>query len=117
MFSVSPRCKNAITQGKDLTQYEEITPQLDTRAKQPRLKQTFAGCGGSKVSQFGGSCGKGPAFHLALTAEHPWIDGMAQTHSTASAACGFLCRGRDEHSLPHRKTEGALLPLGEPLLR
>lgn len=104
---MSPRCKNVITQGKDLTQYEEITPQLDIRAKQPQLRQTFAGCGGSKVSQFGGGCGKGPAFHLvALVAEHPWVVGVPQTHSTASAACGFLCHGRDEHSLPHGRTEG-----------
>lgn len=108
MFSVSPGGKNVITQGKDLTQYEEITPQLGTGAKQPQLRQTFARCGGSKVSQFGGSCGKGPASHLvAPLAEHPWAGGVPQTHSGASAACGFLCRGRDEHNLPHRKAEGA----------
>lgn len=82
-FSVSPRGKNVITQGKDLTEYEEITPQLDTGAKQSQLRQTFAGCGGSKVSQLGGGYGKAPASPLvALLSEHPWADGVAQTHSS-----------------------------------
>lgn len=120
MFSVSPRGKNLITQGKDLTQYEEMTPQLDTRAEQPQLRQTLGGCGGSQVTQFGGGCGSSPASHLvALLAEHPWADGVAQTHSSASAACGLLCMG-EMNSLPCRELRelsDAPPPPGEPLLR
>jgi len=38
MFSVSPRDENVMSQGKALTEYEGITPQLDTRAKQSWLR-------------------------------------------------------------------------------
>lgn len=70
MFSLSPRGENVMSQGKDLTKYEGITPQLDTRAKQFWLRRTFAGYGGSKASLLGDGCGKGPASHLlALLAE------------------------------------------------
>lgn len=115
---MSPRGKNLITQGKDLTQYEEITPQLDTRAEQPQLRQTLGGCGGSQVTQFGGGS---PASHLvALLAEHPWADGVAQTHSSASAACGLLCMGEMKTISPAerlRELSDAPPPPGEPLLR
>lgn len=112
MFYVSPRGKKVITQGRDLTQYEEITPQLDTRAKQPQLRQTLADCGGSKVSQFGGSWGQGPASHLGLSCQS--IPGQVGWHRLTAVPQQPMCSCGKAERL--RECSGAPLPLGEPLL-
>lgn len=121
MFSVSPRGKNAVTQGKDLTLYEEITPQLNTRAKQLQIRQTLAGCGGFQVSQFGVTVATvlPPIWWLSWQS----IPGQMGWHRlTAVPQQPVGCCATEEMNTISpterlRECSDAPLPLGEPLLQ
>lgn len=123
MSSLSPGGDNVITQGKDLTYYEGITPQLETRAKWSRLSQTFAGCGGSKVSLFvrwwlwQRSClpSAGSAGRACLGR---WGGTASQHHrSSLWGSCAMAEMNAASSAERWRERSDALLPLGEPLLR